>query len=549
MSSDLRVSLRGSRLFIAVVALVTGMALLPAVAAAGEADASTSTADRLAMMRAVGSSDGSSSASTFQQQQVEPDGLGRCFEDPQGDTRRLDNDSAVNQPEADLLTHCVHFGPSLALTAQVARPTDPLEDDNWDGATFVGWFIDTDNDDEGEFFVDYSLSPQRDLVSTVHDIRDPDETSQTCSEPATYTGHRDREDGRFAAVLIRPACIGGADEVRVNAAMYYDTSAGQGDESDVYYDTSPGDGVFTQAVQQVGRDSGRLAGRDRMVTSTRISQERFPQGADVVYLARQDLFADAVAGGVLTDGPILLVPSCGTAPQEVRDEVDRVGPEVVIGLGGIHAICDDTLEETAGGRDTDRLAGEERIETSVEISQRAFPERGDARFVFLARADVFADAVTGGVLTDGPILLVNPCGPAHEDVQAEIERLDPERVIALGGIHAICDETHDSAAGGHQQQRLFGATRIETAVEISRFQFPATTPSVYISRADLFADAVVGGVLTDGPILLVPRCMEEAEEFPEAVRREVSRTSPDRLFALGGEQAICDFVLSQAVDS
>lgn len=42
---------------------------------------------------------------------------------------------------------------------------------------------------------------------------------------------------------------------------------------------------------------GRVHGSDRYATSAAISRHAFPQGADVVYLARGDEFADALAGG------------------------------------------------------------------------------------------------------------------------------------------------------------------------------------------------------------------------------------------------------------
>lgn len=69
---------------------------------------------------------------------------------------------------------------------------------------------------------------------------------------------------------------------------------------------------------------GRVHGSDRYATSAAISRHAFPQGADVVYLARGDEFADALAGGMLTDGPILLVRACGGVPGSVRAEIARL---------------------------------------------------------------------------------------------------------------------------------------------------------------------------------------------------------------------------------
>ena len=547
MSLTFRARSRAIQVLVVLAAMAIGFALLPPMTAS--ADASTASAEHLQrMQRATAGATGSSGLTTLQ---AEPSNVSECFTDAPDDTQRESDDTASDEPRADILEHCVNFGPTLSLSLRTADPTDPREGGgaNWDGATFVGWFLDIDEDDSGEYFVDFSRDVGGDLVSTVHELDDEGgEANEVCTGGAAYTALEDRDHGFYTATGIDTSCIGDADSLAVSAAMFYDTS-GEGDENATHYDTNPDDGSFTAVVNQSDRGTARLEGRDRMVTSTRISQERFPDGADVLYLARQDLFADAVAGGVLTDGPILLVPSCGTPPQEVLDEVERVDPDTVFALGGEVAICDDTLEETAQGRATDRLAGENRIQTAIEISQRAFADAADARFVFLARSDVFADAVTGGVLTDGPILLVNRCGPANEDVNQEIERLDPDRVVALGGVEAICEDTHDSAAGDRNQQRLAGTTRIETAVQISWFEFPDTSEDVYITRSDLFADAVVGGVLTGGPILMVPRCIASAEEFPEAVSREISRVSPERVVALGGPLAVCDVVLTRAANS
>lgn len=96
------------------------------------------------------------------------------------------------------------------------------------------------------------------------------------------------------------------------------------------------------------RAISRIAGPDRITTAVAISEEQFPDGAGVVYLARADQFADAVAGGSLTAGPVLLVPQCGGVPDAVAVEIDRLDPETVTALGGDDAVCEDTLRQAAG---------------------------------------------------------------------------------------------------------------------------------------------------------------------------------------------------------
>jgi putative cell wall-binding protein len=87
----------------------------------------------------------------------------------------------------------------------------------------------------------------------------------------------------------------------------------------------------------------RLDPRHSFETAVRITQASHPQGAVVVYLARADQPADALVGGNLTDGPILLVPACGTVPAVVLAEIRRLDPQRVVALGGPGAVCDAVL--------------------------------------------------------------------------------------------------------------------------------------------------------------------------------------------------------------
>ncbi|HWB70916.1 MAG TPA: cell wall-binding repeat-containing protein, partial [Egibacteraceae bacterium] len=208
---------------------------------------------------------------------------------------------------------------------------------------------------------------------------------------------------------------------------------------------------------------------------------------------------------------------------------------------GDAAVCDELLAAAAAGRPQDRLAGPSRFDTAVAISREQFP--AGAEEVYLARAVDSPDAVAAGSLSAGPILLVPTAGAVPGTVMAEIARLEPARVIALGGDAAVSDEVLAEAAAGRATQRLAGATRIETALAISQNRFPGGgVASAYLARADVFADAVAGGSLADGPILLVPSCGAP----PAAVAGEIARLGPQEVVALGGAQAVCDGLLEDA---
>nr|WP_281497040.1 cell wall-binding repeat-containing protein [Ornithinimicrobium sp. F0845] len=193
-----------------------------------------------------------------------------------------------------------------------------------------------------------------------------------------------------------------------------------------------------------------------------------------------------------------------------------------------------------------RLAGADRYGTSAAISKWAFPNPGDAERVYLARADVFADALTAGVLTDGPVLLVPAdCASPRNVVTVEIERLDPQTVVALGGDLAVCDAQLEAAANGRPTDRLSGENRAATAAAVGLYEFAGGAPTVYLARGNSSPDAMVGGTLTDGPILLTN---PGGTHLPLVTREAIAALDPVRVIALGGTASVSTTLLNQAAD-
>lgn len=103
----------------------------------------------------------------------------------------------------------------------------------------------------------------------------------------------------------------------------------------------------------------------------------------------------------------------------------------------VPADCGEVELTSANGIDAGRIAGETRYGTAVQVSQQAYPD--GAATVYLATGEVFADALSGAMLAgDAPLLLVPSCGDLPDVVAAEIARLGPSEVIALGGVNAVC---------------------------------------------------------------------------------------------------------------
>lgn len=220
------------------------------------------------------------------------------------------------------------------------------------------------------------------------------------------------------------------------------------------------DSILDEAAAVAGAERNRLAGANRFGTSAAVVDDTTfvcedsadcPRTGDV-YLTRGDAFADALAAAPLDAGPLLLVPSCGALPAEIRQAFDgREFPvDRIVVLGGKQAVCDEIVAQVRellpdGPADAPvvRLAGGSRIETALAISKERFP--AGAVEVALARGDAFPDALAGGSLPLGPVLLLpDPC-TLPEAVAGEIERLNPTTVIALGGESAVCERVLESA--------------------------------------------------------------------------------------------------------
>jgi len=155
-----------------------------------------------------------------------------------------------------------------------------------------------------------------------------------------------------------------------------------------------------------------------------------------------------------------------------------------------------------------RLAGDNRLFTAAAVSRQAF--RDGAETVVLAAAGAFPDALSGTPLAvdrDAPLLLTEQ--QALSPVAArEIERLEAEEVLVLGGENAVGQQVlTDLEALGVRSVRIGGANRFDTSRLVAE-ELDANAPSVIVASGEGFADALAAGPLAGvlrQPILLVQR--------------------------------------------
>lgn len=194
----------------------------------------------------------------------------------------------------------------------------------------------------------------------------------------------------------------------------------------------------------------------------------------------------------------------------------------------------------------ERVAGPERIATSVAVSQRGWQASAD---VVLASAADFPDALAGGALAaslDAPLLLTDPAVLPPE-VAAEITRLGAGRATVLGGGLAVGSGVSDAlAAAGLTVDRIGGDTRYGTAVAIAARLGPeglGPDGEVVVASGEGFADAVAAGALVAAagtPVLL-----STAAGVPDDTLATLGMLAAERVAVVGGTVALSESVTAQ----
>lgn len=292
------------------------------------------------------------------------------------------------------------------------------------------------------------------------------------------------------------------------------------------------------------QDIARIKGSTRVETAIATSKRAFPNGANVVYIGRQDVLADAQTGATLKDGPVLLVPSKGSLPAAVKQELGRLGAKEVILLGGTGAVSDQIGQQAQGvtGARLSRLDGKDRFATSRSIAQRWVNLYGTPREVYVANGVGKVgsiDAAVASSLSAGPLLTTS----ANDDpsqTRTWIENNAPGAThFAIGGSGVLSNGLLGQIAPG-DWPRLSGKNRYDTSVAVARHALKTGTgtDSIYVATGRTLPDSAVAGVLRDGAVVLVGTTTGPAGQLIREVR-------PGKVWILGGTGAVSNSLASQ----
>ncbi len=304
-----------------------------------------------------------------------------------------------------------------------------------------------------------------------------------------------------------------------------------------------------------------VAGDNRYETSIEVSKQTYPDGAHSVVVATAVNWPDALGGAALAgtvDGPILLVKK-DSVPPAIAAEIERLGAEEVIILGGTAVVSDATEAELLALEDVDttmRIGGDNRFQTAQLIAEETVDRLGGGweRTAFVATGDNFPDALAAAPIAarrGWPIFLAKPNGAVPI---AAMKDLGVTRVFILGGP-AVVTEAQEKALtdstdgfGEANVERLQGDNRYETAVVVA--QYGVDNVSLYwdgvtIATGENFPDALTGGIIpaTNGSVMVLTKTHSLPPSL--AIKLKAEKEWIHDVYYLGGTSAIGQYVRDQ----
>lgn len=188
-----------------------------------------------------------------------------------------------------------------------------------------------------------------------------------------------------------------------------------------------------------------------------------------------------------------------------------------------------------------RVAGADRFETSVAVSQAGF--KPGVSVAYLANGLNWPDALSAGpaaAYLGGPLLLVTP-GRLPEVVKTELERLDPKRIVVVGGPVSVSHATFSQIATlAPTVSRAGGADRYATSRAVFLDAFGPTVPSraVFVVTGRNFPDALSASAAAahrKAPVVLIDGAQPTLDQ---ATRDLLVGTIFSGLTLVGGTAAV-----------
>ncbi len=219
-----------------------------------------------------------------------------------------------------------------------------------------------------------------------------------------------------------------------------------------------------------------------------------------------------------------------------------------LGLGGFSeaptVVDSGTFADCDGSAAVSRAAGGDRYATAAAVSQRFFT--APVPVAYIATGTNFPDALAAGPAAGslgGPVLLTRPTALPGATI-AELQRLQPGRIVVLGGASAVSAAVLADLANytTGAVTRIAGADRYSTAAQLSAATFQPGVPVAYVAFGGNFPDALAGGPAAGsqgGPVLLT-----RSDALPPVTLSELQRLQPARSVVLGNPTVVSEAIVT-----
>lgn len=246
--------------------------------------------------------------------------------------------------------------------------------------------------------------------------------------------------------------------------------------------------------------------------------------------------------------------------KEVENDIKIAGTQVasdnasdvLIGDNGQYGIVDSIRTQTQTNNimqsNITRLAGDNRYETAVKISQASYDK---SECVVLTNGLSFADALAGIPLAqklNAPILLT-PKDSLNPATLAEIKRLGAKHIIILGGEGAVSKAVEKTLSETASKiDRIEGASRYGTSVEVAKALNEAPETLFFVSGND-YADALSVSPYAasqSAPIIYLPKKGDVNAETLKYLAQLKAKNCVKHAYTIGGTGAVSDKTAAQA---
>ena len=296
------------------------------------------------------------------------------------------------------------------------------------------------------------------------------------------------------------------------------------------------------------RSVNRLYGTDRFLTALDTAREAYKYPETVIVANGRKGSADALAAGPLAkalNAPILLVDT-DTINKEVLDYIHNDNLKKIVIVGGKGSVSSKIFNELKGNNSTlkvERIAGNNRYETSQKIVKELIEKHGYNKEVILVDGRQNADALSAApyaVLKKSPILLVSP---SMNNAQAKrfLSGLEVKTSVVIGGNSSVSKLTVNSL-GLNNSLRIEGTNRYITSQEVCKklqAEKDYINSLIIANGTDQYSiDALTASSLlnkVNAPILLV-----EGKSYTDSLKKFVDelKLNPFNAYLVGGEKAI-----------